>query len=87
MDYILKKARSTKSKALQKNISIRVSMCSMRNIRTDRVLEQSIYYYLSTYMFKCKLESKARVVYLIQYGRECCKFFVKLSNFIDLFAK
>ena len=34
-----------------------------------------------------KLEPKARVVYLIQHGREFCKWLVKLSNFIDQFAK
>ena len=34
-----------------------------------------------------KLEPKARDVYLIQHGRECCKYVVKLSNFIDQFAK
>ena len=30
---------------------------------------------------------KARFVYLIEYGRECCKWLVKLSNFMDLLAK
>ena len=34
-----------------------------------------------------KLEPKARVVYLIQHRREFCKELVKLSNFIDQFAK
>ena len=34
-----------------------------------------------------KLELGARVIYLIQHGRECCKWLVKLSTFIDLFAK
>ena len=34
-----------------------------------------------------KLEPKVRVAYLIQHGRECCKWPVELSNFIDLFAK
>ena len=34
-----------------------------------------------------KLKPKAGVVDLIQHGREGCKWLVKLSNFIDLFAK
>ena len=33
-----------------------------------------------------QLEPKARVVHLIQYGRECCKWLVKLSSFIDLYS-
>ena len=34
-----------------------------------------------------KLEPKAGVVYLIQHGGECYNWLVKLSNFIDLFAR
>ena len=34
-----------------------------------------------------KLEPKATVVYLTQHGRECCKWLVKLSNFMDLLAR
>ena len=34
-----------------------------------------------------KLEPKARVLYLIQHGRECGKWLVKLSNFMNLLAK
>ena len=28
-----------------------------------------------------------RIVYLIQHGRSCYKWFVKLSKFVDLLAK
>ena len=46
-------------------------------------------YYLQHERLCCisihKLE--ARVVFLRQQGHECCKWLVKLSNFIDLYAK
>ena len=57
---------------------------SVEPLLTHQIVCMYVCIYVS---FVVQYKPKARVAYLIKHGRECCKWLVKLSNFMDLLTK